>query len=117
MQINISGHHIEVTDSLKTAIHSKLKKLSTHYPDIESAHIYLNVEKHEQTAEAIVHYFGQDLVAKAKSEDLYQSIGDLSHKLESLLQRRKQTVKGHGHSRPSHEQQSDEENPEESAAI
>ena len=97
MQIQITGHHVEVTAGLNTAVNNNLKKLIKHYPDITNITVILNVEKHEQIAEGIVHFLGQDLVAKAKSDDLYQSIGELKNKLESLLKKRKATVRSHTH--------------------
>jgi putative sigma-54 modulation protein len=100
MQINISGHHIDVTDAISDAVKTKCKKLGKHYPDIQDIKVILTVEKHEQIAEGVVHYFGQDLVAKGKAEDLYQSIADMTTKLESLLQKRKEIVKSHSSTKP-----------------
>lgn len=97
MHINITGHHVEITDGLKTAVNNSFNKLIKHYPDIESINVILTVEKKEQLAEAKVHFLGQDLVATASSADLYISIGDLKLKMDGLLQRRKATVKSHPH--------------------
>lgn len=100
MQINITGHHVEVTDALNKAVNKSLKKIISHYPDIENIQVILTVEKHAQLAETIVHFLGQDLVAKASSDDMYKSIADLKDKLESLLEKRKSTIKSHPHQRP-----------------
>lgn len=100
MHINITGHHVEITEGLKTAVNNSLNKLIKHYPDIESVNVILTVEKKEQIAEAKVHFLGQDLVATASSQDLYISIGDLKMKLEALLQKRKATIKSHPHVKP-----------------
>ena len=98
-QINITGHHIEVTEAMTSAVQAKLEKLLTRYSDITSVNVYLSVEKHEQTAEAVVHFLGQDLVAKAKSDDMYTAVADLKPKLDVLLQKRKATVKDHHHAK------------------
>lgn len=100
MHINLTGHHVEITDGLKTAAQNSLNKLIKHYPDIESINVILTVEKKEQIAEAKVHFLGQDLVATASANDLYIAIGDLKPKLESLLQKRKATIKSHPHVKP-----------------
>ncbi len=100
MYINITGHHVEVTEGLKTAVNNSLNKLIKHYPDIENVNVILTVEKKEQVAEAKVHFLGQDLVATASAHDLYLAIGDLKMKLDTLLQRRKATVKSHPHVKP-----------------
>ena len=103
MHINITGHHVEVTEGLEQAVNKNLKKLTKHFPDIESINVILTVEKHEQVAEGIVHFLGQDLVAKASSDDMYKSLAELKDKLESLLQKRKATVKSHSHQKPENE--------------
>ena len=100
MQISITGHHVEVTDGLKSAVHHTLDKLIKHYPDIDSLNVILRVEKKEQIAEVKAHFLGQDLVAHASSHDLYTSISDLKMKLDALLQKRKSTIKAHPHIKP-----------------
>ena len=97
MRINITGHHIEITDGLKSAVANGFDKLIRHYPDIDRVDVVLTVEKKEQQAESIVHFLGQDLVAKASTDDLYTSINDLRMKMESLLQKRKATMKSRSH--------------------
>jgi putative sigma-54 modulation protein len=98
-QITISGHHIEVTEGLTSAVNNKFQKLLNRYPDITSINVYLSVEKHEQTAEGVIHFLGQDLVAKAKADDLYTALADLKPKLDGLLKKRKATIKDHARER------------------
>ena len=100
MQININGHHLDITDSIRDAVHSKLEKIQQHFPDIAAVTVILTVEKHEQIAEATTHFLGQDIAAKAKAGDLYQSIADMANKLSSLMQRQKEKVKSHSHQKP-----------------
>lgn len=100
MQINITGHHLDITDSIRKSVHQKLKKLQQQFPDIASIQVILTVEKHEQNAEVITHFLGQDITAKAKSDDLYQAIGEVASKITSLLKRQKEKVKAHSHQKP-----------------
>ena len=100
MQINITGHHIEITDGIREAINQKLEKLANHFPDIHSINIIATVEKHQQIAEATSHFLGKDLTAKASSDDLYKSIADMTNKLMALMQRQKDMVKAHPHTKP-----------------
>lgn len=97
MQINITGHHVEVTDAIRNVVNSKLEKLNQHFPDISSLKVILTVEKHEQIAEVSTHFLGQDFSAKGKNVDLYQSIAEMTNKLTSLMQRQKEKVKSHSH--------------------
>lgn len=100
MRINITGHHVEITKGLKSAVDSSFDKILRHYPDVDRVDVVLTVEKKEQLAESIVHFLGQDLVAKASSDDLYTSINDLKAKMETLLQKRKATVKSYANRKP-----------------
>lgn len=97
MQITITGQHVDITEGLNQAVNSKLEKIASHYPDLSSVTVLLKVEKHEQIAEAKVHFCKQDIVAKASTDDLYQSIADMTRKLDNLLQKRKTAVRSHSH--------------------
>jgi putative sigma-54 modulation protein len=100
MQMTITGHHIEITDALREATTNKLNKLEQHFPDIASVDVILTVEKHSQSAEANTHFLGQDLTVKASADDLYAAITDMANKLHSTMQRQKEKVKSHHHSKP-----------------
>ena len=45
MQLNITGHHVEVTDSLKTYVAEKLERLEKHFDHVNNVHVILSVEK------------------------------------------------------------------------
>lgn len=100
MQINVTGHHVELTDGLNEAVNQKCKKLASHYPDMASINVVLTVDKNTQSAEATTHFLGQDIVAKASADDLYQAIAEMGAKLEKSLQKRKEITKSHSHSKP-----------------
>lgn len=99
MQLNISGHHVEVTDSLKTYVESKFDRLGRHVDGITNVHVILSVEKLRQKADATVHGKGLDLFADAEHEDLYTAIDQLADKLDRQLLKHKEKVKDrtHGH--------------------
>jgi len=92
MQINISGHHVELTDSLKDYTSEKLQKLVRHADDIVSIQAILSVEKSRQKAEATVHVKGADLFANAESEDMYAAIDLLADKLDRQVLKHKEKV-------------------------
>ncbi|WP_308366524.1 MULTISPECIES: ribosome hibernation-promoting factor, HPF/YfiA family [unclassified Microbulbifer] len=95
MQINISGHHVELTDPIRDYCHSKLEKLSRHYDNITNAQVILSVEKLTQKAEARVHMNGHDLCATSEDEDLYAAIDALSDKLDRQLKKHKEKLQNH----------------------
>lgn len=95
MQISISGHHVEVTDSLRQYVIDKLEKIKRHSDLITSIQVILTVEKLDQQAEAIIHVPGAQLFAEAHSEDMYQSIDALVNKLDRQVLKHKEKIKKH----------------------
>ena len=67
MQINLSGHHVEITDSLRASVNSKFAKLERHFDHINNVYVVLTVEKINQIAEATVHLNGTEVHAKAET--------------------------------------------------
>ncbi len=95
MQINISGHHVEVTPALREYVLSKMDRLQRHFDQITNTDVTLIVEKLVQKAEATVHVSGADLFANAESEDMYAAIDLLADKLDRQLIKHKEKTRGH----------------------
>lgn len=95
MQINISGHHVELTPAIKDYVNSKLDKLSRHHDRITSTNVILSVDKLIQKAEASVHVSGKDFFANSESEDLYAAIDVLADKLDRQLIKHKEKNRNH----------------------
>ena len=87
MQVNITGHHIEVTEALKNYVNEKFLRLERHFENVIDSHVILSVEKLVQKAEATVHVNGANLFAVAEHSDLYAAIDGLIDKLD------RQTIK------------------------
>lgn len=114
MQINLSGHHVELTDAIRNIANEKFQKIASHYPHLDSVDVYLTVEKHEQKVEATTQYRGATLAVQSSKNDLYAAIGDSVRKLESALSHRKGITKANLHEKPILEQPEEaiEEEPE-----
>ena len=97
MQINVSGHHVEVTDSLRSYVNTKLDRLERHFDKIIQMDVILSVEKQRQKAESTIRISGGEVYADAESEDLYAAIDKLADKLDRQLlkQKEKQNDKKH----------------------
>ena len=95
MQINISGHHVEVTDSMRDYVSSKLERLNNHHDRITNVNVIVSVDKLVQKAEATVHVSGKDLFADATSDDLYTAIDLLADKLDRQLIKHKEKMRSH----------------------
>ncbi len=94
MQLNISGHHLEITDPIKEYVTSKLSKLERHNDRITSTSVILSVEKLIQKAEATVHVSGGEFFANSEHDDLYAAIDMLSDKLDRQLIKHKEKNRG-----------------------
>ncbi|WP_020207969.1 ribosome hibernation-promoting factor, HPF/YfiA family [Gilvimarinus chinensis] len=95
MQVNISGHHLEITDAINNYVHTKLERLTHHSEFITSINVILEVEKLTQKAEAKIHVNGKDIFADAESQDLYAAIDALTDKLDRQLIKHKEKLKSH----------------------
>ena len=51
MKINLSGHHVDVTDSIKEHINEKFSKIESHFPSLIALDIILSKEHHKFQAE------------------------------------------------------------------
>jgi len=95
MQINTSGHHLDLTSPIKDYVQSKLERLSNHNDLITNVNVILSVEKLEQKAEATIHVNGKEIFANASSEDLYAAIDMLTDKLDRQLIKHKEKLRSH----------------------
>lgn len=93
MQIDISGHHVEVTDALRDYVSEKLERLARFNDEITSIQAILSVEKNRHIAEATIRAKGADLHANAEHEDMYAAIDLLSDKLDRQVVKHKQKLK------------------------
>ncbi len=94
MRVNISGHHLELTHSLRSYVTSKLDRLERYHDKITTTDVTLSVDKLEQKAEARLHVRGADLFADSVSNDMYTAIDTLTDKLNRQLIRHKEKSLG-----------------------
>ncbi|USH02785.1 ribosome hibernation promoting factor [Grimontia kaedaensis] len=95
MQINLTGHHVEVTDALREYVTTKFDKLERFFDHINNVHVVLNVEKLQQIAEATLHVNNGEIHAKADSENMYAAIDSLTDKLIKQLTKHKEKMNHH----------------------
>jgi putative sigma-54 modulation protein len=95
MQINLTGHHVEITDSLRSYVDTKFEKLERHFDHINNVHVILNVEKLTQKAEATLHLSGAEVFANAQHTDMYAAIDSLIDKLDRQVIKHKEKIKRH----------------------
>lgn len=95
MQVSVTGHHVEVTDSLRTHVEEKISKLKRHFDNVTDVHVILTVEKLEQKAEATVQISGAKLFADDTQEDMYQAIDNMVDKLDRQIIKHKEKTGSH----------------------
>ncbi|GMQ95659.1 MAG: ribosome hibernation promoting factor [Gammaproteobacteria bacterium] len=92
MQVDVSGHHVNVSQALKSYVKTKFMRLERHFDNATLAHVILSVEKLDQKAEATVHVAGGNLFADAVDADMYAAIDALADKLDRQLKRHKEKL-------------------------
>ena len=95
MQLNITGHHVEVTDSLKTYVAEKLERLEKHFDHVNNVHVILSVEKQRQKSEPTVKINGATLLADCTNEDMYASIDSMVAKQDRQIKKHKEKTNEH----------------------
>lgn len=100
MQIEIAGHHLEITDAIRSSINAKFSKVASHYPDVATLDAILTVEKKDQKIEVNTQYLGERISIHASNIDMYAAIADAAKKLESALSHRKGIMKNFKHEKP-----------------
>jgi len=95
MQIDVTGHHIDLTDALRDHVHNKMDRLERHFDNVVNVHVILTVEKVLQKAEATMQLSGAKLYADATAEDMYAAVDSLVDKLDRQVKKHKEKRTDH----------------------
>jgi len=95
MQINLSGHHVDITTPLREYVNSKMERLERHFDHVTDIHVVLGVEKLRHKAEATMHISGGTIFADAVEENMYAAIDALVDKLDRQLKKHKEKITDH----------------------
>lgn len=90
MQINISGHHLDVTDALRDYVNEKFDRLERHFDHITSIQVILSPEPKTHKAESKIHLAGGEVFATAEAGDMYAAIDMLTDKLDRQILKHKE---------------------------
>ncbi len=101
MQLNVSGHHLEVTESLRGYVETRIEKIERHFDLVSDMNFILTVEKLRHKAEATINVNGGTIYADATEEDMYAAIDGLVDKLDRRVRKHKEKLVDH-HARQSH---------------
>jgi len=95
MQLSVTGHHIDITDSLKNYLSAKIDKIERHFDLVTDIHCILKVEKLRHTAEATVNVNGGKIFADSTDDDMYAAIDSLVDKLDRRVRKHKEKLVDH----------------------
>lgn len=95
MQVSVSGHHVDITDSLRGYVESKIGRLERHFDLVSDVHCILTVEKLRHKAEAKVNVNGGTIFAEDTEEDMYAAIDGLVDKLDRRVRKHKEKLVDH----------------------
>ena len=95
MQINLTGHHVDVTHALKDFVQNKMQRVERHFDTMTHANVILTVEKLRHKAEATINITGGQVHAHATEGNMYSAIDGLVDKLDRQVRRHKEKTKDH----------------------
>ena len=90
MNLHLSGHHLEVTDSMRDYITSKLDRVKRHFDHVIDVNMILSVDKLVQKVEANVHLSGKNIFVESQDADMYAAIDNLIDKLDRQIIKHKE---------------------------
>lgn len=103
MNLNITGHHVEVTPAIREYITGKLDRVIRHFDNVTSISVIISVEKLKQKAEVTLHVRGKDIYVESDDSDLYAAIDSMADKLDRQVIKYKQKNQEHNHDALKHQ--------------
>lgn len=95
MDVTVAGHHVDVTDSLREYVETKMARLERHSDQMTDIHCILTVEKLEHRAEATIHLSGGTIHADSVEENMYAAVDTLIDKLDRQVIKHKEKLTDH----------------------
>ena len=97
MNVQVSGHHVEVTQAIRDYVLSKLERIQRHFDHVIEINVILSVQKLRHMAEISVHLPGKDIHVESDDEDMYAAIDLMMDKLDRQVIKHKQKAYAHPH--------------------
>lgn len=100
MNLNITGHHVDLTTALREFVENKLERIERHYENLIDVKVVLTVENVRHRAEATLHARGTNLHAEAEADNMYTAVDKMIDRLDRQACKHKEKHTDH-HSRDS----------------
>lgn len=111
MNLQLTGHHLEITPAMREYVQSKLVKIRNHFDHVIDVKVTMSVEKLAQKVEATLHVPGNDLHAECIDENMYSAIDMLTDKLDRQVVKHKEKLGSHHKVNGALKHQNIDENP------
>ncbi len=95
MNVQFTGHQIDITPALRDYVTSKLERIKRHFDHMMDVNVVMSVSKLIQKVEANVHVRGRDIRVESTDADMYAAIDGLVDKLDRQIIRHKEKVTDH----------------------
>lgn len=92
MNLNISGHHLDVTPAIRDYVIAKLERVTRHFDNVIDVNVILSVDKLQHKVEATVHVRGKDIHVESIDADMYAAIDLLADKLDRQIVKHKEKM-------------------------
>lgn len=90
MNIQITGHHVEITAAIRDYVNGKLERITRHFDHVIDINVILSVDKLRQKVEATIHVRGKDIFAESEDPNMYAAVDSLVDKLDRSVIRHKE---------------------------
>jgi putative sigma-54 modulation protein len=90
MNLQLTGHHIEITSAIRDYVVGKLSRINRHFDHVIDVNVIMSVEKLDQKVEVNVHLSGKDIHVECHDADMYAAIDGLVDKLDRQIIKHKE---------------------------
>lgn len=95
MNVQLTGHQIDITPALRDYVNLKLERVKRHFDHMMDVNVVMSASKLIKKVEVNVHVRGRDLFVESADEDMYAAIDGLVDKLDRQIIRHKEKVTDH----------------------
>ena len=95
MNLQMTGHHLEITPALRSYVTEKLARVTRHFDHVIDVSVILSVNKLDQKIEAKLHVRGKDIYAECIDANMYAAIDALVDKLDRQIVKHKEKIVDH----------------------
>ena len=90
MNLQLTGHHVDITPAIRQYVVTKLERIERHFDHVIDVNVVMTVEKLDQKIEANVHLAGKEIHVQANDADMYAAIDGLIDKLDRVVLKHKE---------------------------